>query len=131
MIRNAKPLTFAKARSRLAFWLLAAACCLGVVCWFLVANRAPVEVILPFGFGTHNGPIAVVIFVSMAIGAFWVIALQALLKARRHLRELYRRWSLPRTDPGHRYEPPHIVSRSATPMLTGYANRPENSDQAS
>lgn len=128
-MRSLSHSTFAKARSRLAFWILAAACCLGVVIWFLVANREPVEVVLPFGFGTRNGPISVVIFVSMALGAFWVVAIQALLAARRHLRDLYRRWSQPRNDPRHRYEPPHIVSRPTPPQLTRIACRTESSRQ--
>lgn len=130
MIRHSRSLTFARARSRLAFWLLVAACCMGVITWFLVANRAPVDVVLPFGFGTYNGSIAIVIFTSMAIGAFWVIAVQALLAARRHLRDLYRRWSLPRSDSRHRYEPPHIVSRSTMPVLTSFTDRAEFADQA-
>lgn len=112
MNRNPNARYFAKARSRLAFWLFLAACGFGVIVWFLVANRDPVSVVLPFGFGTRTGPVSIVIFVSMAIGAFWTLLIQAVLAARRHLREVYRKWSRPRTDTAHRCEPPHIVRRA-------------------
>jgi len=131
MIRSPQKLTFARARSRLAFWILTAACCFGVIVWFLIANRSRVEVVLPFGFGTRTGPVSIVIFVSMAIGAFWVVALQALLSARRHLKDAYRRWSRPRTDTPHRCEAPHIVSRPNHTMALGYHFDSEKSGQAS
>jgi uncharacterized integral membrane protein len=130
MILKPNRKSFSRARSRLAFWLLCLACCMGVLIWFLVVNRAPVEVMLPFGFGTRTGPVSIVILVSMGLGALWVVALQTLLSARRHLRDAYRRWNRPRSDAAHRCEAPHIVSRPSMPMLTGYRNESEYADQA-
>lgn len=129
MIRTPSKTPFARARSRLALWLLTAACGFGVIVWFLVANRAPVQVVLPFGFGTRTGPISIVIFASMAIGAAWVIAIQAILKARRHLKDAYRRWSRPRPDKAHLCEPPHIVSRPPMAPVMQLTRNSESADQ--
>lgn len=111
-----RPAIYSKARSRLAFWLVLGAGGLGVLCWFLIMNRAPVEVYLPFGQGRWNSSLAVVILASMAIGSAWTLLVQAIMAARKKVRKLYQAWNRPRTDSGHRSETPHIVSSQRSPV---------------
>lgn len=105
-----RPSIFSKTRSRLAFWTILCALGGGVLLWFLYVNRAPVVLHLPFGQGQWNSSLALVVLGSMALGSGFTLAIQAINSARHKLKKLYQTWNRPRSDAGHRYETPHIVS---------------------
>lgn len=105
-----RSLNFSRSRSRLASWLIFGAGGLGVLIWFLVANRSKVSVQLPFGIGTWNGPLSIVILASMVVGSAWTILIQAALAARRRMRLIYNRWKQSPTEPAYRCDTPHIVN---------------------
>ena len=110
-----RPSIFSKTRSRLAFWTILCASAAGVLLWFLYVNRAPVVLHLPFGQGTWNSSLALVVLGSMALGSGFTLAIQAIKSAQRKLKKLYHAWNRPRTDSGHRYEQPHIVNHREPP----------------
>lgn len=105
-----RSLSFSRSRSWLASWLIFGAGGLGVLLWFLVANRSKVNVQLPFGIGSWNGPLSIVILASMMVGSAWTILIQTALAARRRMRLIYNRWRQSPTDPALRCDTPHIVN---------------------
>jgi|GEM_PF-3381009 uncharacterized integral membrane protein len=108
-----RSLIFSRSRSRLASWLIFGAGGMGVLIWFLIANRSKVTVQLPFGIGAWNGPLSIVILASMGVGSGWTILIQTALAARRRMRLIYNRWKQSPTDPAPaiRCDTPHIVNR--------------------
>ena len=106
-----RSLNFSRTRSWLASWLIFGAGGLGVLIWFLVANRSKVTVQLPFGIGAWNGPLSIVILASMAVGSGWTILIQTALAARRRMRLIYNRWKQAPAEPAYKCNTPHIVNR--------------------
>ncbi|MCY2936216.1 MAG: LapA family protein [Planctomycetota bacterium] len=102
------PLLF-RYRSWLASWLIFGALGLGVLIWFLVANRSRVTVQMPFGYGAWTGPLSIVILVSMALGSGWTILFQTVMGARRRMRALYHRWKQPKSAANLRADTPHLA----------------------
>jgi uncharacterized integral membrane protein len=73
------------------FWiyrrLIALAFVLGLMLWFIWANNAAVTVAFPFGLGTVNSTIGLVILSSALVGSVvTALAMTLYITLRRHLR---------------------------------------------
>src|SRR5262245_48596035 len=72
------------------FWiyrrLVGAAALLGMMLWFIWANRSPVTVSFPFGLGNLTSSIGVVILLSAVVGSLATILVTTIVIAARRLR---------------------------------------------
>jgi uncharacterized integral membrane protein len=67
-------------------YLIAAACVLGVMLWFVLINNTAVEVVFPFGLGTIKSRLGIVILLAAAAGGLATALLTTLVLAVRRLR---------------------------------------------
>ncbi|HWE35484.1 MAG TPA: DUF1049 domain-containing protein [Isosphaeraceae bacterium] len=76
-------------------YLIAAACVLGVMLWFVLINNTAVKVVFPFGLGTIESKLGIVILLAAAAGGLATALLMTLTLALRRLRS-----GPPRVDDG-------------------------------
>jgi uncharacterized integral membrane protein len=67
-------------------YLIAAACVLGVMLWFILINNTAVKVVFPFGLGTIDSRLGIVILLAAAAGGLATALLTTLALAVRRLR---------------------------------------------
>lgn len=67
-------------------YLIAAAIVLGVMLWFVLINNTAVTVVFPFGLGTIQSKLGIVILLAAAAGGIATALLMTLILAVRRLR---------------------------------------------